>query len=55
MPNLPLAACAVCVAQKHSHGFLILGGVVALLSIALALLLAWRDQRALAASRRCAE
>lgn len=55
MSSLPLAACAVCVAQNHSNGFLILGGAVALLSIALALGLAWRDRRAVEASRRCAE
>jgi hypothetical protein len=52
MLSLPLAACAVCVAERHPNGFLVLGGAVALLSIALALVLAWRDQRALAARHR---
>jgi len=46
MGPMLLADCVVCVAERHDNGFFLLGGVIALLSVVLALGMLWLDRRA---------
>ena len=42
---IPLAKCAVCVANEREYGWFILGGTAIVLALGMALFFAWQDHR----------